>query len=45
MNLVETGHTSCRQDHQLSIISAVYDDIISRMMQNGEYEEFMEGNV
>ena len=45
MNLAETGQRSYKQDHQLFLVSAAYDNIISRMMQNAEYEEFIAGKV
>ena len=38
MNLAETGYSSYKQDHQLSLVSALYDGIASVMMQNAEYE-------
>ena len=45
VNLTETGHSSYKHDHQLSLVNAAYDNIISITMQIADYEEFMTGNV
>ena len=45
MNLAEIGHGLYKQDYQLFLISVAYDDIISIVMHNTDYEEFMAGNT